>query len=135
MTMTEKRLAFYRKYRGTPYRKMGRSPSGLDCWGLLVAYFYEVHGLVLPDPAMQNGPELEAILMDAGDWEPIEKPEPECGIYMRVAGLGHVGVCQEGGRFLHCSRDVGVVVEQLDTPMWRKRVLGYYRHPLLGGRK
>ena len=131
MTLLERKLKFLRRYRRTPYCELGRTVAGLDCWGFFAAYFREVHGIELPDPMQPAGPELEEALRRDLDWPEIKKPLPECGVFMRLAGVPHVAIYQQDGYFLHCARSVGVVSERLAGLLWERRIKGYYMHPSL----
>jgi cell wall-associated NlpC family hydrolase len=67
-------------------------------------------------------------------WVAVDEKDARPGdvIEIRIQGLPcHVGIVIAPRLFLHALRDVGGVVERWDDMMWRRRVLGFWRHPEL----
>lgn len=127
-------LTIREKFIGVPYKHMGRTLSGLDCWGLVLAVYAEI-GYKLFD--------LESEQYDFNwsktgrnyfienyhqDWLHVEVPYfPDLALFKNTRGVSnHVGIVLKNHEFIHCPR-VGVVVQRLDEPVWRNRLVGFYR--------
>jgi cell wall-associated NlpC family hydrolase len=121
----------YADLLGKAYGPGGRGPSFFDCYGL-VKCVLERLGICVPDypSAKDAGVNAALILaaMEAG-WEPIKGPEANCIVLFRMelrAGT-HVGVMVDTKRFLHVQEKTRVCVERIDSDMWKRRVMGFYR--------
>ncbi|SDI54133.1 NlpC/P60 family protein [Propionivibrio dicarboxylicus] len=122
------------RYATAPFAEGARGPHAFDCAGLL-ADIYRQRGIILPPwPTPESDDEKRhAILAGMRDWERISKPEPWCGIALRVDSpilVSHVGcVLQDARRFIHTTAETGVVIERIDSPRWAARISGFYRWP------
>jgi cell wall-associated NlpC family hydrolase len=89
-------------YLGIPFVKGGRDPkTGLDCWGLVVAFYRAEFGLVLSNHAAPLGTitkrlETRDEELGSGQWHEITDPATGDGVGLGTsAGLSHVGIYVE----------------------------------------
>jgi len=68
-------LAHMGQYVGLPYIVGGRSPLGLDCYGLVLAIYANELGVLLPDWVEDKEIDWDG---DRGDFIIIEEPEDYC---------------------------------------------------------
>lgn len=124
---------------GAPFVDGGRGPHGYDCWGLVMAVFREF-GLTLPDfeisacNAARVGGQIMAGMVDARSgrnsvWEELERPEAPCIVAIKnhPRMVNHCGVYVGEGMFLHTMAKIGCVQDRIESPMWRKRLRGFFR--------
>ena len=123
---------------GIPFKDGGRHPeTGFDCWGLVV-FYYQLHGIILPDyqiGAFCSGSIHETIARESKEkWVPIRRHDVICLdlLAFRLDNdmpnfVTHVGVYSGEGRFTHCLQKTGVVVSRLCDPYWEARLAGCYR--------
>jgi cell wall-associated NlpC family hydrolase len=100
---------------GTPYRYGGRTREGIDCSALACRLLQEV-GVSLPRTVRDQrriGHEVD-----------LRRPEPGDLLFFRLGsgGVNQVGVALGDGRFAHASRSRGVVVEELETAYYARRL-------------
>jgi len=96
---------------GIPYASGGRDGAGMDCWGVMRA-FYLAFGLDVPDPASTDVDFIFAHrVMDYF----IAVDSPKTGDVARFAGVEagkHIGIVL-GKEVLHAHRRTGVVIHPL----------------------
>jgi cell wall-associated NlpC family hydrolase len=110
------------RYRGTPYRWAGSSPSGFDCSGF-VMYVYGRIGIELPHNSTQLW----------GFGKPVAHRNLQTGDIVFFNGLSHVGIYIGHGRFIHSPHSGDVVRVQR---LWGSRYGRTYdgaRRPLSTG--
>lgn len=75
----------------------------------------------VPVPAVER-PE------DAADWVQVEIPNPgDIVVFRRGRRPNHMGVCIGRGRFLHVEEGCRSCIERLSSPLWNRRIVGFYR--------
>jgi cell wall-associated NlpC family hydrolase len=120
----------YTKYIGIPFKYGGRTYKELDCYGLVMLLYKELHGMDIPDVI---SPEF---LADIADLVSVEKlkwtPSPlEAGtvIIFNIKGYGsHVGYMIDDDKMIHTwEKTGGVTIERLSLG-WKHRVLGSYKY-------
>lgn len=131
-------VAAARGYVGVPWRHLGRSPTGVDCIGLVLLGAHEA-GMDLPDPAPyarepQGTRLLEGILAHATR---VAEAAPGDVLLFRM-GLygGHVGIASMHPAWgvpacLHAYAPRRQVVEQPMDGELRAALLGAFRLPVL----
>ena len=106
---------------GTPYRWGGTDRSGLDCSGLVQLSYAEA-GLHVPRTTTD-------LLRDG---RPAADPEPGDLLLFSENEPGkptHVGIYAGDGRMIHASSRGGRVLKSsLDTPYWRRNLIGCVRY-------
>lgn len=106
---------------GTPYRWGGTDRSGLDCSGLVQLSYAEA-GLRVPRTTTD--------LLRRG--RPAAAPEPGDLLLFSENEPGkptHVGIYAGDGRMIHASSRGGRVLKSsLDTPYWRRNLIGCVRY-------
>lgn len=130
--------AWVADYVGLPFLRCGRTREGLDCWGLVSLVLSEQYGISLPDysgTGWGNGPAravAETIEREAGAyWRevPASGAQPGDVLLMTARGLPiHVGVLVAPGWILHAEETADTCLEPLDSPHFRRRIAGFYRH-------
>lgn len=119
------------RFIGIPYVSHGRSFEGCDCFGMYWLVLCE-HGVQVPsyDSAYIDAAERQetrrAIEENVSDWVEVETPEEGDAVLLRAPS--HIGVYLIGGQMLHVREGVCACVESLDSPEYRRRVKGFYRH-------
>lgn len=124
---------------GVPFVNRGRDKSvGFDCYGLVKEAFKR-YGYDIP--------EYDAYYTDYSDmcrvnelirgnahypWEEIKEPVVPCLIAIRLGSpdgvVNHTAVYIGEGRFLHTRERIGVSIERMDSPAWRRVMVGFYKY-------
>ena len=122
-------------YVGLPYADKGRDRDGVDCWGLVRLVYAELMGIELPSHAdgYVSAAELadvtRAIRGNMRPWSPVARPHALDVVLLRIAGSeAHVGLIVGGGFMLHVHAGIDTALERIDTALWRRRIVGTYRH-------
>jgi len=122
------------KFIGVPFKALGRTFAGCDCWGLVRLWYQDKLGIDLPMYASYaSETDTEAISSIISrqkiHWTPVAKFEPGDVIVIRMAGKEcHVGIYLSGNRLLHARSGVDSCIESLDHTRWRNRIAGGYRY-------
>lgn len=129
----------FERYLGVPYRDMGRSLAGCDCWGLLWLFYRDELGVDLPDYGegygsaifrRRIGPLIER--ETAREWTRIDAAAARAGdaVLMRSGRYpAHCGVTDGRGFVLHVEAEGDwSKMEQLNSFAIAQRLLGFYRH-------
>lgn len=118
---------------GKPFANGGRGPDGYDCLGLALEIFRRT-GLDVPD---YNIPAFHCARIDtvvaqeaATSWQRLPGPIAPCLVVIKnhPQYINHVGVCVGSGMFIHVMQKVNVCLDRLDSPVWRKKIRGFYRY-------
>ena len=121
------------KFLGIPFRHHGRSPAGLDCYGLIIAVYkelgYEVWDIEEEyDRNWSFKGRNHFIENYHKEWVKVDEPAVfDVVLFSNRRGVAnHGGVVLSRGRFMHACR-AGVVISRLgDINYWR-RIEGFYR--------
>jgi cell wall-associated NlpC family hydrolase len=128
--VTEVDLA--REFVGKPFAWHGRGPAAYDCWGLVRACLLRAGVCNVPDyrSATEGAANASTILDAMADgWTLLPAAEPGCVVLFRMdrrAGT-HVGYMLTRDTFLHVMEETRAVVERISLPLWKHRVIGFYR--------
>lgn len=113
---------------GWKYEPLGRGREGIDCLGVVLAFYAAAIGIPLPDPASGTAAEV----LDshfAAEFNAVSGDAYQDGDVARFSkdGHEHLGIVL-GRAVLHAYHRGGVIV----TPIARLRPAGYYRHRSFG---
>jgi cell wall-associated NlpC family hydrolase len=102
-------------YLGTPYKYGGEDFSGIDCSGFVRNVYREV-GVDLPRSSRE--------MFVVGE----KTSEPEFGdlvfFHCESRSVDHVGICLGDRKFAHSSTRLGVTIDYLEEPYYKRRYLG-----------
>jgi cell wall-associated NlpC family hydrolase len=119
----------YSEYIGIPFKYGGRTRKELDCYGLVMLLYKEIHGISLPDVISPSYLQEIASLIDSEKlkWEPCEL-EVGAVIIFSIKGYGaHVAYYIGDDKMIHTwEATSGVTIERLGIS-WSHRILGVYR--------
>jgi probable lipoprotein NlpC len=123
-----------RDYIGLPFLGHGRDRAGVDCYGLYRLVLSEQLGIQLPEylsyDSITDRAGIAATVADAQEalWQEVNAPRLYDLVLLRLYGLPlHVGLYLGLGRMLHIEERICAAVERLDSPVWARRILGYWR--------
>lgn len=104
----------------------GRGPKSFDCYGL-VQEMYRRKGIETPNFDSPSREELQDYFANRlNHWRPT-KPGPGVGVALKSMGRLHCGFMLGEVQFIHASESrKAVLVERIDSPLWRHNVVGYY---------
>lgn len=112
-------------YRGAPWRHLGRSITGMDCIGLVIAVARDVGAKPADfDLHYDRRPDGTMAGMLREHLRPVSVRRATQGTVVVVAtGLAghHVGIMLDDRRFIHATSGRGVAVDVFDHN-WRQRV-------------
>ena len=117
------------------FKDGGRGNGEYDCWGLVKECFSK-YGFEVPDYKIHchAAATINAAIDESrSQWRAIEKTEIEnnipCLVVMRfnqVKLCNHVGIYLGDRRFIHISERMGVGIDSIDTPYWKRKIEGFY---------
>ena len=129
----------FSRHIGKPYRRGADGPDAFDCWGLVRAYFREIHSiefepLTIADKVDESAGNVQAIMRSAraGGMRPRPgaKPQAEDVVLLRSRGILHAGVAVRVGsslRLLHAMSGAGVLCQPwhvatygMGVEVWRR---------------
>jgi len=120
------------KYLGIQYVHLGRTLTGLDCYGLIVLIYKDIgYDLIDLDNYNKNwsikGEDL-FIENYQKQWEKVLTPQLfDMVLFKGAKGLAnHAGIYLDSNRFLHCIK-AGVVVGKFSDTKWAEGIVGNYR--------
>lgn len=115
---------------GVEYRKGGRDNKGLDCYGL-VKILHDRQGKNLPEYATPDDKSLIFQLMNKGKLhcDELKEPEEGCIVMFKLNPFSlHLGVVlPDRERFIHILENRNVAIERLNSKIWEKLRVGYYK--------
>jgi len=120
-----------RKYLGIPYARQGRTVKGLDCWGLVQMVCgdlgYKFKDIMMDRRITDSDASLDEFKRFKDNWYKVTIPKKGDVVLLqdRKGVIYHIGVCTGPDKFMHCARNIGVVVSRLDP--CENRIEGVYR--------
>ena len=117
---------------GKPFERRAKGTDAYDCWTLAQEIFRR-QGKILPDFAHPGETSLiHKLFVENEDIGiKIDKPEPFCIVVFEVVHgyKSHIGVVlEDSNKFIHAWKQAGgVCIERLDSPLWIRKIAGYYR--------
>lgn len=138
--MSVSKAVDYSDLIGVPFKNRGRDiKSGVDCYGLVM----EVHrrcGVELPEYTsdFDDMDKINSIfsgrINGGSSWEKVDfasLPVP-CLIAIRFGSppgvVNHAGCYIGNGKFIHIRENIGVCIDNINSPAWRKVIVGFYRY-------
>ena len=132
-------MSWSAQYIGLPYAAKGRTDRGCDCWGLACLVYAQELGITLPRYDNEYACDSEraeiAALISAENappnWQELDQnaAQPFDLVLFRPGRLAaHVGIMVDARRALHMDRTDHAKILDLQSPMWRGRIEGVYRH-------
>ena len=115
----------------------GCSREGCNCWTLVSLIYKEQFDIELPgyvdqveDLTTRDVAEIQHVIeRNYGDWVEVDTPVPGDAVLMRVNGLNcHVGLVIAKNEMIHVLKGIHTSRERFDSPLWKHRITGYYRH-------
>lgn len=106
------------KWLGTPHLRRSRGKGGIDCSGLVKTIYQSVYGVELTGSSHDMSRQAIPI-------KPEELKEGDL-VFFRIynpSRIDHVGIYLGNDRFIHTSSSRGVVVDQLSSPYFRRRLV------------
>ncbi len=124
---------------GVPFKNRGRDKdTGLDCYGLVMEVYKKI-GIQLPEyyADWNNVEKINGIIQqEVGTslWKKVDGghiPIP-CVMAIRFGVpkgvVNHTGVYVGNGKFIHIRENVGVCVDRINSPAWKKQIEGFYEY-------
>lgn len=66
---------------------------------------------------------------EAQYWVKVERPiSNDVVVFNRAGRPSHVGVCVDSLSFLHVEENSKSCIERLSSPLWSRRIEGFYRY-------
>ncbi|MEM5788545.1 MAG: hypothetical protein AAGU11_14630 [Syntrophobacteraceae bacterium] len=118
---------------GKEFRFGARGPDAYDCYGLMIECRRRA-GRFIPEN-YHSGPDLDQRDADirqavaAHFFTELPEPIPFCLVTFRIHPrfTTHLGmVLQDSVGFIHILRKMRVGIERLDSPLWARRISGYW---------
>ena len=122
------------KYIGIPFKGGGRELDGLDCWGLVRAFYRDELNIQLPsfDSSYNITDDqriAELIAQYSEGWDQVDVPVAGDVVLFKIFGEPvHLGIMLDNTQFLHIREGGDSVVENVVSVRWKKRVSGYFRY-------
>ena len=117
---------------GIPYRIGARGPDAVDCAGLVIKFYEEALGIVLPpilygaEITRDGMASLARDTMQSASWQHVDEAQFGDLLVFRMLGRPtHVGVYVGNGDFLHSIEGKDSCIEKLSS--WQSRLAGVLR--------
>lgn len=118
----------------------GRSWYGVDCWGLIVLAFAEIHDIRLPThtngyTSIRRLNDLQTLISNnKSEWLLIHDPQPMDCVLLKIRGVAsHIGLAiNDHGGFIHIEDKCMAFVDSTKNRLWSgpgyNNVEGFYRY-------
>jgi len=125
------------KYIEIPFLEHGRTPDGLDCWGLMYLIYNLEFEISIPSykddyDTTDDLYSIElAIEHERSGWYEFPLGSEKLGdvILFSIRGANrHVGLVVGDGYMLHIMEGTEVTLERYKAIKWVNRIAGIYRH-------
>lgn len=135
--MTVQTATDWARYVGLPWEENGRTPEGLDCWGLYRWIIGMELGVWLPEKSThyQSTSDMEdlesAINAEREQWIEVDSDDvrPFDLVNLRMMGHPvHIGIVVGHWFMIHIEDGEQSVYEAFNNLKWHHRVIGFYRH-------
>lgn len=134
-------MADYSDLIGVSFKNHGRDvKTGLDCYGLVMEVFKR-NGIELPefDAEFDDIKKISAIIHDEQVkpiWRRIDNDHEDIPVPCLMAirfgvpkpYVNHTGVYIGNGKFIHIRENIGVCIDRVINPAWKKVIEGYYTY-------
>lgn len=118
---------------GKPFSNGGRGPDSYDCWGL-VCEIFRMYRAELPDykisckDASRIHHEIDIQRKYWSRCETDKIPTPALVVirFNQTVFCNHTGVYIGEGKFIHTAEKLGVHIDRIDSPAWRRKIEGFY---------
>lgn len=125
------------KYIGMPYKELGRTKKGCDCYGLAYIMYKEIKDITLPthEEAATSRKIVQRIIEDGKyDWIEVDKPQELDLVTFKIMGfVSHIGILidKDKKHFIHSWVKINTCIERLNSLHWGHRIDGFFRHKSL----
>lgn len=137
MTQSHKELNdFLKKMMAIPYVHKGRGYDGADCGGLIMIFYRDFLGIILPDFNIEYD-ENWSVKSDKSHFienyyklfDKVERPAQFDIILLQSKNgiANHGGVVLDNGKFLHISRS-GVSINRYTEETFQRKLNGFYHY-------
>lgn len=118
------------EYIGLPFKQHGRGPEAYDCYGLVRLIYLRELGISLPDYEYGDKDQWHQLWEEANQprWMRVREPETLDVVLLVAQRNPHIGLYLKGRKLLHVPEHGESCIDLLDSPRWRSRIEGYYRH-------
>lgn len=119
----------FTQYIGIPFEYGGRTRKKLDCYGLVMLLYKDIHGIEIPDVISPTflADIADLVSVEKLKWEPCEL-EVGAVIIFNVRGYGcHVGYYLGNDKMIHTWEGTGGVMIERISFSWKHRIMGVYR--------
>lgn len=116
---------------GIPFLNGGRDRNGADCWGVTRIVWNDFYHKKLPDYKIscENAIAIENnINTQKPNWIRVEIPVEPCLVVMHFNSrfCNHTGTYIGDGQFIHTAEKMGVKIDELSHPYWKRHIEGFY---------
>ena len=121
--------SIYADLLGKPFVAGARGPQTYDCVGLAMTIAQRL-GKQVPNYVSSEA-ELHAQLGSGGttlaDCPQIPRAVPGCAVLLRISPTQHhLAFMVDESRMIHTTQATGCVIERVNSPLWQRKVIGYY---------
>lgn len=124
------------EFIGIPFVSKAQLFSGADCYGLVTLYYKYVLGIDIPSFIIAHDSVRRVFLAYLNEisknWVRIDKPEQHCGVAIKMNDqhpkmVTHFGVMIDDHRLLHTLEKMGSHIIDIDSPLVKNKIEGFYR--------
>jgi cell wall-associated NlpC family hydrolase len=128
------------KYIEIPFLEHGRTPDGVDCWGLAYLIYALEFGINLPSyktgyHSTNDKSAISHLIEDERcNWYEFMQGQEQIGdiILLSIGGINrHIGMVVGDGYMIHILDGAEVIIEKYNHKRWYNNIVGYYRHEKL----
>ena len=129
-------MIYYTDLIGIPFVSHGRdAKKGLDCYGLLKELYFRKNikleeyyidafdSITINKEIMKNKKRIDK-------WEKVTEPHELDVICFKFNCdvVNHVGCYIGDGKFIHTRQKIGVNVDNINSPAWKRRIDSIYKY-------
>lgn len=119
----------FTQYFGIPFEYGGRDRKALDCYGLVMLIYKDIHNIEIPDVISPTFlADIENLInAEKYKWESCDL-EQGCVILFNVKGYGsHVGYYLGDDKMIHTWEGTGGPTIERLAYAWKNRIIGTYK--------